>query len=157
MAQKNIFAQFAGHEVKTATIEALDGAEIKYRTLTIKEADDFQKKMIKSFNDEGKPELNFDAMSKVRNEKIALCLIEPKMTVKELEELSAEAGKALAEIEALVSELESEITNQHKTGKELLDALKSAGIVGIWKDREDIKDSAEFARKLRNQAESRGE
>lgn len=100
---ENIFAPFVGHEVKTATIEALGGAEIKYRTLTIKEADDFQKKMIKGFDGEGKPELNFDAMSTVRNEKIALCLIEPKMTVKELEGLSSEAGKALGEIESLIS------------------------------------------------------
>lgn len=99
----NIFAQFAGHEIKTATIEALGGAEIKYRTLTIKEADDFQKKLLKGFDADGKPDFNFDKMSEIRNEKIALCMIEPKMTVKELEDLSAEAGKALGEIDGLIS------------------------------------------------------
>ena len=98
----NVFAQFAGHETKTATVEAL-GAEIKYRTLTMKESDDFQKKTVKGFDKDGKPDFNFNAISQLRNEKISLCMIEPKMTVKELEALSAEASKALIEIEALVS------------------------------------------------------
>jgi hypothetical protein len=99
----NVFAQFAGHEPKTAKIKALDNAEIKYRTLTMKEADDFQKKTIKGFDSDGKPQFDFDAIGDIRNEKISLCLLEPKMTIKELEALSSEASKALIEIEALVS------------------------------------------------------
>jgi hypothetical protein len=42
-----------------------------------------------------------------------------------------------------------------RTGKELLDALIAAGVVGMWKDRTDIGDSVEFARKLRREAERR--
>lgn len=99
----NVFAQFAGHEEKTAVIEALGGAEIKYRTLTMKESDAFQKKTVKGFDVEGKPTFNFDDINDIRNEKIALCMIEPSMTTKELEELSAEASKALIEIENLIS------------------------------------------------------
>lgn len=37
------------------------------------------------------------------------------------------------------------------TGAELL----NSGLVGIWKDRDDIGDSSEFARKLRAKVESR--
>jgi len=42
-----------------------------------------------------------------------------------------------------------------RTGKELLDALIAAGVVGMWEDRADIGDSVEFARKLRREAERR--
>ncbi|MBI5650131.1 MAG: hypothetical protein HZC40_06770 [Chloroflexi bacterium] len=34
-------------------------------------------------------------------------------------------------------------------------ALLESGLIGIWKDRDDIGDSAEFARKLREQAQRR--
>jgi hypothetical protein len=39
----------------------------------------------------------------------------------------------------------------HLTARQLLDS----GLVGIWKDREDILDSADFARQLREQAQRR--
>ena len=100
----NVFAQFAGHEVKTAVIEALGGVEIKYRTLTMKEADEFQKKTVKGFDADGKADFNFDAIGQLRNEKIALCLLAPnETTVEELENLSAEAAKGLIEIEGLIT------------------------------------------------------
>ena len=34
-------------------------------------------------------------------------------------------------------------------------ALMESGLIGMWKDRDDIGDSAEFARKLREQAQRR--
>jgi len=37
------------------------------------------------------------------------------------------------------------------TGKDIL----NSGFVGLWKDRTDIGDSVEFARKLRKDAETR--
>ena len=42
-----------------------------------------------------------------------------------------------------------------RTGKELLDALIAAGVVGMWEDRTDLGDSVEYARQLRRQAERR--
>ena len=42
-----------------------------------------------------------------------------------------------------------------KTGKELVQALRSSGLVGKWRDREDIGDSRQFARKLRERAQKR--
>jgi hypothetical protein len=41
------------------------------------------------------------------------------------------------------------------TGKELLEALQRSGFIGAWKDRADIGDSSEFARRLRERAQSR--
>ena len=37
------------------------------------------------------------------------------------------------------------------TGKDLLES----GLIGMWKDRTDIGDSAEYARKLREEAQTR--
>jgi hypothetical protein len=34
--------------------------------------------------------------------------------------------------------------------------LAKSGLVGLWKNRKDIGDSVEYARKLRRQAETRG-
>ena len=72
-------------------------------TLTVSEADGFQKRSIKGFDENGKPEFNFDEINDIRYEKIALCLIEPKMTVDDLRNLDASATKALIEIEAVIS------------------------------------------------------
>jgi hypothetical protein len=35
------------------------------------------------------------------------------------------------------------------------DALLKSGLIGLWADREDIQDSREFARALRERAQSR--
>ena len=54
----------------------------------------------------------------------------------------------------LAVEIESEETKEIKsyiTAKEILDS----GIVGIWEDREDISDSTEFVRQLREAEERR--
>jgi hypothetical protein len=40
---------------------------------------------------------------------------------------------------------------QRLTAQQLLES----GLVGIWKDREDIEDSSKFARQLREQAQNR--
>jgi hypothetical protein len=42
-----------------------------------------------------------------------------------------------------------------RTGRELLAALRSSGLVGMWKDRTDIGDSSEYARTLRESAQRR--
>jgi hypothetical protein len=34
--------------------------------------------------------------------------------------------------------------------------LRESGLIGLWRDREDIKDSVTYARKLREQAQQRG-
>jgi hypothetical protein len=42
------------------------------------------------------------------------------------------------------------------TARALLKALRESGLIGMWKNRTDIKDSVKFARRLRRDAEKRG-
>ena len=35
--------------------------------------------------------------------------------------------------------------------------LRKSGVIGLWKDRYDIRDSAAYARRLREQAQKRGD
>ena len=35
--------------------------------------------------------------------------------------------------------------------------FRQSGLIGLWKDREDIRDSATYARRLREQGQKRGE
>ena len=48
-----------------------------------------------------------------------------------------------------------EVTGKPATGRELVEALRKSGLIGMWKDRTDIGDSAEYARELRKRAETR--
>jgi putative addiction module CopG family antidote len=41
------------------------------------------------------------------------------------------------------------------SAKELLNPLKQSGFIGMWKDRPDIEDNIDFARRLRIDAERR--
>lgn len=98
--QTNPFAIFANNEVKTAKIKALGGAEIKYRELTMAENDAFTKRIIKEFNGDT-PDIDLEAANEVKYEKVAAMLIEPKMSVEELKQLSIGAADAINEIAAL--------------------------------------------------------
>ena len=56
-------------------------------------------------------------------------------------------------IELIVqSESSAKKEKPYMTVKQLL----NSGLVGLWKDRKDIKDGATFALKLREQAQNRG-
>lgn len=35
--------------------------------------------------------------------------------------------------------------------------MRQSGLIGLWKDRDDIQDSVAYARRLREQAQNRGE
>ena len=41
------------------------------------------------------------------------------------------------------------------TGADVVRRWKETGVIGAWADREDIGDSSEFARKLREEAQTR--
>lgn len=42
--------------------------------------------------------------------------------------------------------------NKPETGTMTVEELLNSGLVGIWKDRKDIKDNVKFARELRGKA-----
>ncbi len=43
------------------------------------------------------------------------------------------------------------------TAAEMLKIMEDEGFIGIWKDRDDIGDSGEFARTLRETEQQRGD
>ena len=51
----------------------------------------------------------------------------------------------------LLPESSTKSMRKNLTAKELL----NSGLIGLWKDREDIKDSADYARQLRGKAQNR--
>ena len=86
----NPFAMFEFGTHK-AVIEALNGAEIEYRKLTMEENDTFQKLLVKGFDDDGKPELDVNKYTDVKYEKVSAGMVSPKMTPAELKALPSEA------------------------------------------------------------------
>jgi hypothetical protein len=99
----NPFDMFKSGEVKTAKIEALGGAEIKYRELTMAESDAFAKRLVKDYGTDGSsPVIDFDAANEIKYEKAATILVDPPMTVEQLKQLSGSAMAAITEINNLV-------------------------------------------------------
>jgi len=52
--------------------------------------------------------------------------------------------------------VQSESSAKKKKPYATVKQLLNSDLVGLWKDRKDIKDSAVFARKLREKAQNRG-
>jgi len=46
-------------------------------------------------------------------------------------------------------------SNKKKRPQLTFGQFRKAGLIGLWKDREDIQDSSVYARKLREQAQNR--
>jgi len=95
MKKDNPFAQFTGAIEKTVHIDSLN-ADITYRPLTMAEDDAFNLRLLKG-STQANPEMNMEEATKIKYEKIALMLINPKVTVKELKELHG-ASKVIVEI-----------------------------------------------------------
>ena len=98
----NPFDAFKGLAAHKAKIEALNGYEITYRKLTRAEADAFNDRIVKEYDANGKPIIDMKAITDIVYEKIALCLIEPKMTIEELKALEADSDTAMSEIVKLL-------------------------------------------------------
>lgn len=65
-----------------------------------------------------------------------------------LQNLPIEAGQ---EVEVLLLVSSKYSKKKHLTAKDILDS----DLVGIWKDRQDISDSAAYARELREKSQNR--
>ncbi len=111
-ALMNPFDAFKGLASHTAKIKSLDDFEITYRKLTRKEADDFNDKIVKEYDDNGKAKIDMKAISTVVYEKIALCLIDPVMTVKDLQGLEADSNEPMAEIAKLLEKQPDKVDDE---------------------------------------------
>jgi hypothetical protein len=67
---------------------------------------------------------------------------------------SQAAARGLS-VEEYLEEAVEQLVSAPATGAELLEHWRREGVVGAWADREDIQDSAAYARQLRNEAETR--
>jgi antitoxin ParD1/3/4 len=67
----------------------------------------------------------------------------------------ASASEVIAEALRLLDERDR-LQNRPVSAKDLLDTLRKSGFIGMRKNRSDIGDSTDFARRLRIDAERRG-
>ena len=100
MAKKNPFDIYAIHN-RTEFIKAL-GQEVTFRPLTKKESDEFNVRLLKDYKGEGEMNIDLAEANKINMEKVALCLIEPKITVEEMEQYGDGINEAINEIAALI-------------------------------------------------------
>jgi hypothetical protein len=71
--------------------------------------------------------------------------------------LSPEKGKPSQVGERIAQRLKlSQMNEKPRTARELLQAIRESGLIGMWKNRTDIHDTLGFARGLRRDAEKRG-
>lgn len=99
----NPFAKFQA-ETKKVKVKSLDNQEVTIRTLSIEEADRFAKMMIKDTSDDGKVSFDYTALADIRKEKVSVAMTEPKLSLKEINELSAQAAEAINEIADAIDE-----------------------------------------------------
>ena len=76
------------------------------------ETDAFNKRIVKGYDENGNPDMDIKAANEIKYEKVAMALIEPKMTVGDLKKLPASALKAITEINILISGEQEELTDE---------------------------------------------
>lgn len=98
---KNPFDIFAINN-RTEFITAL-GQEVTFRPLTKKEADEFNVRLLKDYRgDESNMNIDLAEANRINMEKVALCLVEPKLTIEEIEAYGAGISDAINEIVAFI-------------------------------------------------------
>lgn len=101
---ENPFDQFAG-ETKEITVKALGGKKVTIREMNYEEAVSFSERLFSGVDTDGSAKIDTKEYIAMRVEKVALCMVEPKMTVDELNALPAKAGGAITEIADAIDEL----------------------------------------------------
>lgn len=109
MATKNPFLKYAV-ATKTAFIEEFD-SEIKYRELTMAENDAFNLRLLKNYSADN-TNVDIEEATKIAYEKIALCLIEPKVTVEDLKALGSGVSVVINKINKVISGAELEVDSE---------------------------------------------
>jgi len=91
---------FDSYKLKTkkVKIEALGNKEVEIKEMTVAQSTEFYKKVVTGYGEDGSPEIDYNSIADVNMEKVAQCMVEPKMSITELKELSAKAGQAINEI-----------------------------------------------------------
>ena len=96
MANKNPFSIFSINN-QTVHIEALE-ADVTIRPLTMAESDAYNKRLLGKYDGKGDPTIDLNVATAINYEKVAMCLVEPKMSIPDLKALPTTATKAIGEI-----------------------------------------------------------
>lgn len=103
----SVFARFLT-KTKVIKVKALDNAEVTIRELTVQESNDYYKKLVSESSTDGKINFNYKEIFTIKLEKVASCMVEPKMSIDELKALSEGASEAINEIADAVDALSAE-------------------------------------------------
>jgi len=98
-------------EERVVHIEAFN-ADVTVRDLTMGESDAFNKRLLKDYDGKGDPTIDLAEAAKINYEKIALAMLSPKKTVKELQAMGTSATKAIQEIIKAIDGKEDEVDDE---------------------------------------------
>jgi hypothetical protein len=94
---------------KKVKIKALENAEVTIQELSVAQSTDFNKRVVKGFDEEGKAELNYNELADIKLERVAAGMIEPYMSLEEIKGLSDGANKAIDEINEAINNFEAKL------------------------------------------------
>lgn len=95
-------------QTKVVKVKSLDNEEITIRELTVRESDDFYKKILGEPKEDGSITFNHKMLFSLKVEKVSIAMVNPKMTVEELNELSESAVEVINEIADAIDGFNSE-------------------------------------------------
>lgn len=99
----NPFDLFKSTQTKH-TIAALNGAEVTLRTLSLAENAEVDAILYAGgFNDDGTPIISMENITKAKLARVAKSLLEPKMTIAQLNALSVSSMEAINEITEIIN------------------------------------------------------
>ncbi len=97
----NFFAEFLPKE-ETYKLESMKGQEVILKKLSYGENQAIGNESIDGISADGNPQINFKEANRAKLKKISKALVEPKMTVKQLEALSEQAEDVIDELFSIV-------------------------------------------------------
>ena len=104
MSNTNPFAKFSLGN-KTLKVKSLGNATVTIRELSISEEKELHDMVVPTYDENGKPHVDYNAIGEAKLIKVSMSLVEPTMTVEELKALSGKAVNAIDEIANEVDKL----------------------------------------------------
>jgi hypothetical protein len=96
----------------------MPGQTVKLKKLSYGVSQKIGNESIKGIDANGNPEIDFQAAQQAKFKKISAALVEPRMTVKQLEALSDDADDIIDELFALVDPKTAEAIEKAKAEKD---------------------------------------
>ena len=99
---------------RTEFIKALN-TEVTFRPLTKKESDEFNTKLLGDYSGEGEVNIDLKLANKINMQKVANCLIEPKITIEEMNAYGSGINDAINEIVGYIDNRKNEDDDEEGT------------------------------------------